>query len=1244
MIQDICTGMFPVSKTLKFELRPVGRTLEHMNAKGLVEEDEHRAESYRQVKDMMDDYHKAYISSQLESLVLPITSTGAMDSIEDFMVVYGNLPKGMGTSPELEAVKTSLKAAISRHLQENPMFQRMFRKELLKEDLKSGIQDTAKLSSIDEFNGFASYFTGYHTMRKNMYLNDGKSNSVGYRLIDENLVIFVRNISRFKNVVYEALEPDVLENLFSQVSHLLPVENIAQMFEPEYFNMTLTQKGIDIYNAVLDGYVKDSETVVNGLNVLISNYNQRKGRRGAKLPKLDKLRKQLLTDRIPLSWVPDRFETDRQLISAVRDLCDHLFSGVLNDRRTDGGRSLYNLLSSLDEFDDRRLYLFKDRSLGDISMSLSGNIGYLRYLVVEDVKRQCPRKKRETEAVWIERVSKSVESMKHFSIGYLNGLMEDTTVENQKTIQEAYFSSLSVFVDAEQRYEAAWELLHTPYSKDKRLVQDVVAVELLKGLLDAIKDVQWFVRPLAAGCRVADADAVFYGEFTPMWTELCTVNVLYDKVRNYITKKPYSTDKIRLNFRNTFLLSGWSTSKRSDSCSAILRKNGVYYLAIADKKHSHVLDEKCICPGTDNYELMDYRLLPGASKMLPKLFLSDKGRRLYNPSAEVLEAYNNDRHVKGKGKFDLASMRLVIDYFKRGLATSESYGSWNWQFSPTEVYQDISMFYREVERQGYRLSFVDVDCAYIDSLVDTGQLYLFRIWNEDCSKFSHGNKKLNTLYWEAVFDRHNLERPDIVYKLNGEGVIFFRKASITPKRPTHPAGVPIANKNVRNRKRMSVFDYDLIKDKRYTVDKFQFHVPITMNWAVKDACNVNRTVNGYIREHDDFHLIGIARGESNLLYVSVIDTHGNIKEQRSLNVVGEANGGTDYWELIRQRLEDRDNAQKRWGSIQSIKELKAGYVSQVLHVVLELMERYNALVVMENPDFLSTVGNPVLDKTDMVHFVHRLIEKLNYVVKKRRPSDDIFGVYRAAQLTEKFDSLERMGHQSGVVFLVSGVATPIVDPSTGFCNLASFKCSELGQARELIALLDEMRFNRQEGYFEIDIDFAKYTTKLENSRTRWTVCTNGNRISLYRHYNAWHTETVNVTARMAELLASMKIDIHKDICGQVLKRIDDKVPGVRDFAMAFLGLLRLTMQVRNVDSVSGENYVISPVRTPDGFFRSSPQRTEKPVDVDANKAYNVASKGLMYIKAIREANGERPRLSSGYPQWLKAVQDGTLFE
>ena len=56
------TGLYSLSKTLRFELKPIGKTLEHIESKGLIAQDEQRAEEYKKVKDIIDRYHKKFIT------------------------------------------------------------------------------------------------------------------------------------------------------------------------------------------------------------------------------------------------------------------------------------------------------------------------------------------------------------------------------------------------------------------------------------------------------------------------------------------------------------------------------------------------------------------------------------------------------------------------------------------------------------------------------------------------------------------------------------------------------------------------------------------------------------------------------------------------------------------------------------------------------------------------------------------------------------------------------------------------------------------------------------------------------------------------------------------------------------------------------------------------------------------------------------------------------------------------------
>lgn len=44
------TGLYSLSKTLRFELKPIGKTLEYIESKGLIAQDEQRAEEYKKVR------------------------------------------------------------------------------------------------------------------------------------------------------------------------------------------------------------------------------------------------------------------------------------------------------------------------------------------------------------------------------------------------------------------------------------------------------------------------------------------------------------------------------------------------------------------------------------------------------------------------------------------------------------------------------------------------------------------------------------------------------------------------------------------------------------------------------------------------------------------------------------------------------------------------------------------------------------------------------------------------------------------------------------------------------------------------------------------------------------------------------------------------------------------------------------------------------------------------------------------
>ena len=686
------------------------------------------------------------------------------------------------------------------------------------------------------------------------------------------------------------------------------------------------------------------------------------------------------------------------------------------------------------------------------------------------------------------------------------------------------------------------------------------------------------------------------------------------------------------------MLAGWDLNKEADNTCTLLRKDGLYYLVIMDKSNSRVLKAENLLSDGDCYEKMEYKLLPGANKMLPKVFFSKSRIGEFQPSESVQENYKNETHKKGDN-FNIDHCHELINFFKKSIGKHEDLSKFGFKFSDTRTYQDLSGFYREVEQQGYKITFRKVSVDYINKLVEEGKIYLFQIYNKDFSPYSKGTPNMHTLYWKMLFDERNLA--DVVYKLNGEAEVFFRKKSVKVERPTHPANQPIANKNAQNKKKESTFAYDLIKDRRYTVDKFQFHVPITMNFKAAGWNNINPLVNEYLKKSKATHIIGIDRGERHLLYLSLIDLKGNIVEQYSLNeIVNEYNGNTyrtNYHDLLDAKERQRDEARRSWQTIENIKELKEGYMSQVIHKIAQLMVKYNAIVVLEDLNFGFMRGRQKVEKQVYQKFEKMLIDKLNYLVDKKRDANELGGVLNALQLTNKFESFQKLGKQSGFLFYIPAWNTSKMDPTTGFVNLLDTRYENMEKAKAFFGKFDSIRYNALKDWFEFAFDYNNFHNKAEGTQTQWTLCTYGTRIETKRdaeQNNNFVSTEVDLTQIFKELFTEHQIDINGNLKEQICSQTDVA------FFISLLNLLRLTLQMRNSITGTETDYLISPVQNAKGeFYDSRKCGKNLPENADANGAYNIARKGLWVIEQIKQADDlSNIKLAISNKEWMQYAQ------
>lgn len=1290
------TNKYQLSKTLRFELKPIGKTKENIIAKNILKKDEERAESYQLMKKTIDGFHKHFIELAMQEV-----QKTKLSELEEFAELYNKSAeekkKDDKFDDKFKKVQEALRKEIVKGFNSEKVkyyYSNIDKKILFTELLKNWIPNEKMITELSEWNAktkeekehlvyldkefenFTTYFGGFHKNRENMYTDKEQSTAIAYRLIHENLPKFLDNINIYKKVKEIPVLREECKVLYKEIEEYLNVNSIDEVFELSYYNKTLTQKDIDVYNLIIGGRtLEEGKKKIQGLNEYINLYNQKQEKKN-RIPKLKILYKQILSDRDSISWLPESFEDDNEKTASQKVLeainlyyRDNLLCFQPKDKKDTENvlEETKKLLAGLSTSDLSKIYIRNDRAITDISQALFKDYGVIKdalkfqFIQSFTIGKNGLSKKQE------EAIEKHLKQ-KYFSIAEIENALftyqSETDAlkelkENSHPVVDYFINhfkakkkeetdkDFDLIANIDAKYSCIKGLLNTPYPKDKKLYQRSKGdndIDNIKAFLDALMELLHFVKPLAlSNDSTLEKDQNFYSHFEPYYEQLELLIPLYNKVRNFAAKKPYSTEKFKLNFDNATLLNGWDKNKETDNTSVILRKDGLYYLAIMPQDNKNVFKDSPDLKANENcFEKMDYKQMA-----LPMGFGAFV-RKCFGTASQLgwncPESCKNEEDKIIIKEDEVKNNRAeIIDCYKDFLNIYEKdgfqYKEYGFDFKESNKYESLREFFIDVEQQGYKITFQNISENYINQLVEDGKLYLFQIYNKDFSPYSKGKPNMHTMYWKALFDSENLK--DVVYKLNGQAEVFYRKKSIEQKNiVTHKANEPIDNKNPKAKKKQSTFEYDLIKDKRYTVDKFQFHVPITLNFKATGNDYINQDVLTYLKNNPEVNIIGLDRGERHLIYLTLINQKGEILLQESLNTIVNKKYDieTPYHTLLQNKEDERAKARENWGVIENIKELKEGYISQVVHKIAKLMVEYNAIVVMEDLNTGFKRGRFKVEKQVYQKLEKMLIDKLNYLVFKDKDPSEVGGLYHALQLTNKFENFSKIGKQSGFLFYVPAWNTSKIDPTTGFVNLFNTKYESVPKAQEFFKKFKSIKFNSAENYFEFAFDYNDFTTRAEGTKTDWIVCTYGDRIKTFRNpdkVNQWDNQEVNLTEQFEDFFGKNNLIYGDGNCIKNQIILHDK----KEFFEGLLHLLKLTLQMRNSITNSEVDYLISPVKNNKGeFYDSRKANNTLPKDADANGAYHIAKKGLVLLNRLKENEVEEfeksKKVKDGKSQWL----------
>lgn len=1174
----------PQMKTIKFEARPMWETaLFAKKFSGDDSLDAVRKESYGKVKDILDN-HARFVIDMATRMVASENLLPTYDNLRELYFASRDRKNKDAVGRYEKAVKdfkNHVVEVVKNYATEYQLAKAqgdLFSPK--KSCLLNGVADM-ELTDEEEnlillYNGFTGYFSKYFDSLSKTILCGVEHGSIANRVI-ENMERYFQN---------EKVLADIKENHPALYEDKDFASNVALM----KVSYCLSQEGVDAYNMLL------GDTCNSGLNSLINAYRQKNKVRVLGLKQLDKIplckkEKQVIVEKI---------ETNEELASVISD------SLPLVERLISYAKSVMETSLSMEDMEG---IFVKTSLLSNLSMDIYGRWDKLQRLVDSYVNDNGLKQEEVVSLALLEKVIRMEEG----------GLLDGETVV-RGGVMDVVKNKLA---------EAVTAKMQIPSMKELCRLGDVLSQK------KTVKEFYEKLLLIRQTLRVFDLDKVenaFVEDLLSAQDMMREVNSIYNMVRNFCTKNPVKKDTYPVSFNKCSCLSSFDYDKFADgvSISSILRKDGHYYLLILNPEYSSKLPVEA---KTEDgaFEQLVYKQLTGLNKMFPKVFLAKSNQEIYAPSDRVLEIAQKKLYTKEAGDRDACVewIRFCIDSFKKN-------ADWMKNFNPVfrnpEEYVSANEFYTELEKCTIRMDFSErLDETYLRSAVRDGKVFLFELYNKDFSPYHHGKDGAFTRLFKEMFSEENLNKinhsDETAIKLaSGGSELTFRKASL-PYKETHPANEPIANKNPLNEKKESVFTYALCKDKRFMTDKFFLSLAIQVGFRNNEVnrYELNRRVNEQVLEKLP-NMLSVRVAERHLLYYVVTSPDGEILEQGSLNVIRSGNGTqevkTDYKQILTKRETEIMEAKEAWDYSKDIKNIKEGYLSQAIHTIVKLQEKYDAVIFLE--DYSGTFVQKRMKNLKNVYqqFQKALLQKLSCFVPEGK------GFADAICLACPVSSLDDLKGQSGIVYFVNPSYTANVDPATGFANqyYEAFVYESVKKAKDTVSKITDIQFDEDNQDFAITISEKDFG--VSSLDKKWVLHTRGVRTIFkdkkYQEYDC--------TANMKQLFAEYGISSFEDMKTKDLNK---------RFYEQFFEIVSVMFRIHYYIPALEEEYVLSPVENKDGIcFNSQMGKSGKPLCSAVIKTYLMGVKGLRDLQGINKETlfVERDEKGTHKDKWLDFLQ------
>ena len=1184
------TNQYPVSKTLRFELVPIGQDGKRLAAQDaakllakILEQDRKIKNAYVALKPVMDKIHEEVINKSL------ISEEAKKIDFSEYLDKYKQKKdiESEENSLREKIVKTynigtqSIKVKSGNDSKGKPVLKKegvkcLTEKGILKyvkkviSELKDEKEKNELETHLDTFKKFFTYFSGYNQNRENYYAKQEKATAVATRIVHDNLPKFCDNCIQFsdgkvqkkKKKYSDTAEESVsrkdeylnayryLKNA-SIITHIKDAEKNEKieaypidekMFEIAKFSECLPQAGIEEYNRIIGHY-----------NLLINLYNQaRKDKEGfKKLLPFKTLYKQIGCGKKKALFHALKYDTRQQQdtkekTDEILNLEDTLKTISKIGRKYFGkspeatdATTIHGVIEWLKQTEDWDGIYWSKAAVDKISNTYFANWHAIKDRLQEGLQG----KDKNTKEVYASVASyskKREEQLKINDVVELSGLFEvlnkesgnrwseilfkKSALENsQSLINEGLTPSQNIInlicADIEDLAKEFCSksdsiLKITDYKNEENIFE-------IKKWLDTAKSIIWIIKYFDVQESKVKGNTV-NPELANMLSALLRADDAkwfdwYDAVRNYLTKKQKPQDdakenKLKLNFKNPVLLGGWSDGQEKSKGSVLLKNNNQYYVGILNerslfdtaRKNNPIYNASDESVGRLILKNLAFKTLAGKGFVRDyKEKYSDLGKRDPQEAINKLQSFIKEQYVT---QYPL--LKQIVE----------------------KKHSDKKEFDKKVQdvlTECYECNFTPINWSLVLQYVADEKLYLFEIYSKDFGEKSTGNPNLQTTYWKHTFQDNS------TIQLCAGGEIFFREKAITDDEIfAHPADKPIYRRS--DGKTESRFSHDIIKDRRFTTEKYFFHIPIKINYQAPEQSfingkvnlrlhnTINEKVNDLFTQAEDIQFLGIDRGEKHLIYYSLADAKCNIIEQNHFYVINKK----DYLQEINEAAEKRRKKQENWQQKGNIKNLKDGYISLVIHEIIQKMKDEDGkfkptFIVLEDLNTGFKRSRQKFEQQVYQKFELALAKKLNYLVDKNVPVGEIGSVAKALQLTPPVANYQDIENrkQLGNMLYTRANYTSVTDPVTGWRKAIYLKKGKEKDVRDqILSIFSETGVDERGDYF---FQYAD-----ENTGKIWKLWSGKNRKSLERYRsrrckdkNEWIVESYAAKDMLDQLFA-----------------------------------------------------------------------------------------------------------------------------